>query len=211
MNIIVCCFICLAMGSASAFVPSAVPRSQGTSTTQLYEYIPAGFTKESWKAFQEKEKAKAKTKNLGGLGPRGFKSRSFQSFQEALERGETTHLLPVFNAEEKIRKGIIKPEDVPYMQRGGAWDNSDVKGAKRAKWLPSDKEYSRGGFRRSQSVSIFGYGEGLDWTGKKPKAGPESAFGAPSKFAKNYKAPNVNDLKGVKTGNEERKKFLGLF
>ena len=97
-----------------------------------------------------------KKKNLGGLGPRGFKSRSFQSFQEALERGEADHLLPVFNAKEKLAKGLIKEEDIPYMQRGGNWDNSDVKGAKKVKWLNSDKEYSQGGFKKTQSISIFG-------------------------------------------------------
>ena len=77
----------------------------------------AGFTKESWKEFQEKEKAKKQPKNLGGLGPRGFKSRSFQSFQEALERGEAAHLMPVFNAKEKLKRGEIKLEDIPYMVR----------------------------------------------------------------------------------------------
>ena len=56
---------------------------------------------------------KANKKNLGGLGPRGFKSRSFQSFQEALERGEAEHLMPVFNAKEKVRTGKLKVEDIP--------------------------------------------------------------------------------------------------
>ena len=93
-------------------------------------------------------------------------------------------------------------------QRGGAWDDSDVKGAKKKNWLSSDKEYAEGGFRKTQSVSIFG-GEPLDWTGNRRRSGPESAFGAPSKFAKNYKPPNVNDLKA---GNAEpKKKFFGLF
>jgi hypothetical protein len=51
----------------------------------------------------------------------GFKSRSFQSFQEALERGEATHMMPVENAKEKLRRKEIKLEDIPYMQRGGSW------------------------------------------------------------------------------------------
>ena len=92
------------------------------------------------------------------------------------------------------------------MQRGGNWDNSDVKGAKKVKWLSSDKSYSEGGFKKEQSVSIFGYGEGLDWTGKRQRAGPEGAFGAAPKFKKGYKAPNVKDLK-----KDEKKKFFGLF
>jgi hypothetical protein len=79
----------------------------------LYGYIPDGFTAESYKKFKEAEASKSKPKNLGGVGPRGFKSRSMQSFQEALERGEAEHLLPVFNAKEKIAKGILKPEDIP--------------------------------------------------------------------------------------------------
>ena len=51
----------------------------------------------------------------------GFKSRSFQSFQEALERGEAAHMMPVENAKERLRKKEIKLEDIPYMQRGGSW------------------------------------------------------------------------------------------
>lgn len=102
------------------------------------------------------------------------------------------------------------------MQRGGSWDNSDVKGAKKKKWLSSDKDYSGGGFKKDQSVSIFGLGEGLDWTGKRGRTGPsETAPGAPSKFAKNYKPPNVKDLKKNKKDDQggEKKKggFFGMF
>ena len=81
------------------------------------------------------------------------------------------------------------------MQRGGSWDNSDVKGAQKNKWLKSDKEYATGGFRKEQSVSIFGYGAGLDWTGARSKSGPESGKQAAPKFGKNYKVPKVNDIK----------------
>jgi hypothetical protein len=35
---------------------------------------------------------------------KGFQSRSFQSFQEALEQGEAAHLMPVFNAKERIKR-----------------------------------------------------------------------------------------------------------
>ena len=52
--------------------------------------------------------------------------------------------MPVFNAEERVRKGELKKEDIPYMQRGGNWDNSDVKGARVKKWLKSDKDYETG-------------------------------------------------------------------
>merc|ERR1711968_184685 len=45
--------------------------------------------------------------------------------------GEATHLYAV-NPEE-VRKGNIALKDVPYMQRGGSWDNSDLKG--KAGWM----------------------------------------------------------------------------
>lgn len=189
----------------NAFKPSVFsPRLQ---STRVHGYVPDGFTAEEWKKLKEKEAKQKATKNLGGLGPRGFKSRSFQSFHEALERGEATHLLPVFNAEDKIKRGEIKPEDVPYMQRGGSWDNSDVRGARKVRWSKSDKEYANGGYKKEQSVSIFGYGEGLDWTGKRSRSGPESVTGAAPKFSRNYKAPNIKDFKK----DEPKKKFFGLF
>jgi hypothetical protein len=73
---------------------------------------------EQWRKLQEKEySAKAKQK-LGAYGPQSFKSRSLQSFQKDLEKGSAGHLLPVMNAKERVKQGKIKPEDVPYMQRG---------------------------------------------------------------------------------------------
>jgi hypothetical protein len=240
--------------------------SRTTSSSALNAYVPSGFTPESYKKFKEDEKKKASKKNLGGVGPRGFQSRSMQSFQEAMERGEASHLMPVFNAAERIKKGELKKEDIPvslyyiyyqhhhvddvddvvlmmmlmlcvymslfhcciqfanlciyvqYMQRGGAWDNSDVKGVKKNKWLSSDKEYASGGFLKEQSVSIFGKGKGLDWTGKEGRTGPsESIPGAAPKFGRNYKPPNVNNMKGAKKGKKAaaeeapKKKLWGLF
>merc|ERR1719231_1068528 len=105
---------------------------------------------------QAKEKAKAR--NFKENGPRGYKSRSFNSFVEALERGEAKHLLPVDPRD--VKSGKIKIEDVPYMQRpNGAWDGSDLKGMARwradkkqkageytaGKWLKSEYEYENGG------------------------------------------------------------------
>ena len=211
--------------------PQQQQQQQCTSSTCLYAYVPSGFTPEQYKKFKATEAKKDKAKkNLGGVGPRGFKSRSFQSFQEALEKGEADHLLPVFNAKERVKKGELKVEDIPYMQRGGNWDQSDVKGAKKNRWLKSDKEYSSGGFRKEQSVSILGYGEGLDWTGKRGRSRPsESVSAAKPKFGRNYKAPNVNTLnKNKKTkgaaaavnkkkktddddGGKKKKKMFGLF
>ena len=82
-------------------------------STALYGYVPSGFTAESYKKFKEEEAKKAAKKNLGQLGPRGFQSRSMQSFQEAMERGEASHLLPVFNAKERVKNGELKVEDIP--------------------------------------------------------------------------------------------------
>ena len=99
--------------TTEAFVSKSLPLTR-TSELVSYGYVPSGFTPEQYKKFKAAEAAKkAKQKNLGGLGPRGFKSRSMQSFQEAMERGEAEHLLPVFNAEEKVRKGVLKREDIP--------------------------------------------------------------------------------------------------
>jgi hypothetical protein len=36
--------------------------------------------------------------------------------------------MPVMNAKDRVKKGEIKVQDIPYMQRLGSWDNSDVKG-----------------------------------------------------------------------------------
>ncbi len=97
------------------------------------------------------------------------------------------------------------------MQRGGRWDNRDIKGAKKAKWLKSDKDYARGGYKKEQSVSIFGNGAGLDWTGTRDKKGPAPVV---QKLGKSYKPPTVN-VKNSKSGNganeEPKKKFFGLF
>ena len=157
----------------------------------------------SWAEFKKKEAEKKKA-NLGRVGPKGFQSRSMQSFQEAMERGEATHLMPMFNAKEKLKSGKIKKEDIPYMQRGGAWDDSDVSGAKKKNWLKSDKKYASGGFLKSQSVSILGEGKGLDWTGKQSRSGPTQGV----KLGKNYKAPTVSQLKGGATEEPKRKKNI---
>lgn len=193
---------------AESFAPAPLPTTS-VSSTAAYGYVPDGLTPEQYKALKEKD-AKKNQKNLGAMGPKGFKSRSFQSFQEALERGEAGHLMPVFNAEDKVRRGEIRREDIPYMQRGGSWDNSDVKGARKVQWLSSDKDYATGGFKKEQSVSIFGYGSGLDWTGKNARTGPsESVVGAAPRFGANYKAPKISDLKS--SDDKPKKKLFGLF
>jgi len=205
------------LGQASAFQSPSVSRS--VSHSALFGYVPDGFTKESYAKFKEEEKKKQAKANLGGVGPRGYRSRSMQSFQEALERGEATHLMPVENAKEKLARGEIKLEDIPYMQRGGSWDNSDVKGAKKLRWLQSDKQYEESGEKRSKSFSILGVGAGLDWTGSRDREGPAQPV---RKLDKNYKPPSIyNDKKTTVSSSkksatpvakeEPKKKLFGLF
>ena len=98
------------------------------------------------------------------------------------------------------------------MQRGGKWDNTDIKGARnKKKWLNSDKQYSAGGYKKEQSVSILGFGEGLDWTGTKGRKGPsESIPAAAPKFGRNYKAPNIKNMKAAAKNEPPKKKgFFG--
>merc|ERR1719487_1331509 len=120
-----------------------------------------------------------KKKNFGAGGARGFESRSMASFMRAQERGEAEHLFPVDPA--KVRTGEIPLKDVPYMQRGGSWTNSDLTGkgkgwmntgfgmyafndgkAKTAKANKFDKMYNPGSKRDGFSVGIFGEAGALD-------------------------------------------------
>ncbi len=104
------------LSGADSFLIAPLSLSR-TSLVSVNQYVPDGFTAESYRKFKEEEKKKLAKQNLGGVGPRGFKSRSMQSFQEALERGEAEHLLPVFNAKEKVKKGELKVEDIPVSGR----------------------------------------------------------------------------------------------
>jgi hypothetical protein len=70
----------------------------------------------------------------------------------------------MFNAKEKLKKGAIKQEDIPYMQRGGSWDNSDVRGAKKKGWTAYDKKYSQ----NARPARI-------DWKGANTPRGPSAA------------------------------------
>ena len=104
-------------------------------------------------------------------------------------------------------------------------DNSDIGGARnKKKWLASDKKYAAGGYKKEQSVSIFGSGQGLDWTGTQGRKGPsESIPAATPKFGRNYRAPNISSMKGVSNnkkaaannnnpaGTPKKKGFFGLF
>jgi hypothetical protein len=144
-------------------------------------YVPDGMSPEQYKKLREKEKNLGK--NLGKYGPQTFKSRSMQSFQKDLEAGKATHLLPVFNAQEKLKKGLIKKTDIPYMQRMGAWDDSDL-GKKGKKWRDEDKVYNQ-----NQKEFTF------DWSGKQNRFGPGGL---------NRKTPAT-------TQQAPKKKLFGLF
>ena len=157
--------ITVCLTTTQAFT-TTTPSSQRLSA--LHAYVPAGLSAAEYQKIKDADQKKM-GKNLGGLGPRGFKSRSMQSWQEAYERGETAHSIAPFGYREALKKGEIKKQDVPYMVRGGSWDNSDVSGAKRKRWLASDREYARGGFKKEQSASILGSGPGFDWTGSRPR------------------------------------------
>merc|ERR1719261_2185634 len=97
------------------------------SNSPTVEYIPDGLTKEQW----AKEKAKLGPKSglgRGGTSGMKFRSRSMEEFQRGREAGKLEYNMPMFNAKEKLRKGLIKESDIPYMQRaGGRADNSDTK------------------------------------------------------------------------------------
>ena len=156
---------------ATCFATSQAFTVQPASGQRLFPlnaYVPSGLTADEYRKIKQADQQKL-GKNLGGLGPRGFKSRSMQAWQEAYERGETGHAIAPFGYKQALKSGQLKGEDVPYMVRGGSWDNSDLPGAKRKRWLKTDREYSRGGFKKEQSVSILGSGPGFDWTGSRPR------------------------------------------
>ena len=75
--------------------------------------------------------------------------------------------------------------------------------------MKSDKDYTEGGFLKEQSVSIFGKGAGLDWTGKRDVGSPSQNPRAVAK-PKGYKPPNVNSLRVVED-EKPKKKLFGLF
>ena len=133
-------------------------------------YVPDGMSPDQWKKVKAEEEARNKSKKLGAIGPQGFQSRSLLSFQQDLEKGKVSHLMPMTNAKDKLRKGLIKPEDIPYMQRNGSWDNSDVKGAKKLGWSKTDKQYAEG----SGAFASLSLGQGVGGTGKQERRGPQN-------------------------------------
>jgi len=129
----------------------------------LNAYVPDGLDPDVYFELKKKEKMSSKKSDK-----KAYKSRSFNSFVEAMERGEAKHLFAV--NPQKVKSGEIPIEDVPYMQRaGGSWDASDLKGAalRRAKkkqsqgyytagkWLKSDFEYEK--TQKANFMSFFNF------------------------------------------------------
>lgn len=154
-----------------AFTSPAIPGHHiglTVTSSSLNAYIPDGLSVSDYQRIKAQDKKKI-GKDLGRLGPRGFQSRSMQAWQEAYERGQASHAFAPFGYREALQQGKLAKKDVPYMVRGGKWDNSDVLGAKRLPWSRKDREYANGGFRKEQSASILGSGPGFDWAGNRPR------------------------------------------
>lgn len=149
---------CPVYSTQSTFVTSSSALSVG--------YVPEGLTPEQYNKIKQQDKKKMGG-NLGGLGPKGFTSRSLKAWQEAYEQGDAGHTFAPIGYRKQLKQGKIRKEQIPYMVRGGKWDNSDISGARRLKWNKTDREYARGGYKKEQSVSILGSGPGLNWTGEK--------------------------------------------
>jgi hypothetical protein len=172
------------------FVPYLVIASVCLLRIVPVGYAPDGMTPEQYRKLREKELQEKNAKNLGAYGPKSFQSRSLRSFQEDLEKGKTGHLMPVFNAKQKLAAGKIKPEDIPYMQRLGSWDNRDLGGeAKKVEGNKWDKVYNNADTAPTK----------FDWTGTGQRTGPRQPGAAAAK-------PNPQ-----KKGGEPPKKKFGWF
>jgi hypothetical protein len=112
------------------------------------------------------------------------------------------HLLPMFNAKEKLKSGKIKQEDIPYMQRGGSWDNTDVKGAKRKAWSASDMQY-----KQNTTPAKF------DWSGGMARTGPSSSSSstATTQTKKKQMTKTRQQQGSEKNDTPKKNKLFGLF
>lgn len=133
----------------SAFIPAprAGSLTAAQSETAMNAYVPDGMSREEYAKLKKKEAYKGQ--NLGASGPRGYKSRSFNDFVSQLENGDpNAKNLPMFFAKEKLARGEITMKDIPYMQRGGAYDGSDLEtgpiGFLKKAFKPKEKPESTG-------------------------------------------------------------------
>ncbi|KAJ8602455.1 hypothetical protein CTAYLR_001285 [Chrysophaeum taylorii] len=208
-----------------------------TRTTVSMGYVPDGLTKAQYDKLRADEAAKRAKKDFGAGGARGFKSRSMQSFMQALEKGEATHLFPV--NPDKVRKGEIALKDVPYMQRGGSWDNTDLTTRNKG-WMKTgfgmtafndgkaqmkkknrfDDKYNN----LKPSISLFGTDFSLDWTGNGAKQdngvaarAKRNGISADQQMWRDAGAMSVEEARKRRGGapkiasGEPEKKFFGLF
>ena len=219
----------LAAPAAALIAPAAT--SSAVSSTRLNAYVPSGMSKEEWAKIQKKEKDAKKGKNFGVGGARGFQSRSFNSFVSAMEKGEAGHLFAV-NPED-VRSGKVALKDVPYMQRGGSWDNSDLGGKKGwmttgfgmkafndgkadtsnvKKWTKEDKKYAGA----EKNVGLFSWGSPTGKEGVAERA-KKNGISADQQMWRDSGALGKKDIaKMAKRGsqaniNAPEKKFFGLF
>ena len=90
---------------------------------------PRGFESRSMQSFQEAlERGEVSSLicfqekwSCLGISPWTHSLRTFHIIPPFCSIPKAAHLMPVFNAKEKIARGEIRKEDVPYMQRGGKW------------------------------------------------------------------------------------------
>ena len=163
------------------------------------------MTPEAYAAMKKREEDARKKKQFGKGGARGFESRSMQSFVAGLEKGETKHLFPVNPA--KVRTGEIALKDVPYMQRGGSWTNSDLTQKKKG-WMNTGfgmNAYNDGKAKAQKankydakynavkpSVGIFGDAGALDWTGRGARSGGGAQAGTRDGLVNRAKANGLS-------------------
>lgn len=221
------------LSSVCAFQPAPMSQQAVSSSTRLYGYVPDGLTKEQYAKMKKEEADKRKKRDFGKAGARGFESRSMQSFVAALEKGEAKHLMPVNPA--KVRSGEIPLKDVPYMQRGGAWNNKDLQGKKgwmqtgfgmtafndgKAKTMKENK-YDAKYNKLKPSTNFWGTQVGVDWTGKDQTTDRAKKNGISNdqqmwRDAGALSPAEIRKLraqgKAPKLGEPEKKKgFFGLF
>ena len=81
----------LALAFLGATAVAFAPQTTSTrAATQLCAYVPSGMDPAAYAALKKKEAAASKKSDR-----KAYKSRSFNSFVEAMEKGEATHLFAV--------------------------------------------------------------------------------------------------------------------
>ena len=92
--------LALAFLGATAVAFTAPQTTSTRAATQLCAYVPSGMDPAAYAALKKKEAAASKKSDR-----KAYKSRSFNSFVEAMEKGEATHLFAV--DPRKIKSGEV--------------------------------------------------------------------------------------------------------